>query len=141
MVGGAEWQSLRRELDRAALRLDEVGAFEGFANSLPFPAWLKGPGLRMRWFNAAYREAYPEEAAGYLGRSDFYVWPIPVARCFREKDIQVQETDGPVVDVEFDNGQAFLSIKWPVRIDDDTLGVAGLALPVAMLASAIQGVA
>jgi hypothetical protein len=85
----------------------------------------------MRWFNRAYREAYPKQAGIYLGNDDFFVWPQEIAAVYREKDVKVQRGREAVIETEPDGKQTLLSVKWPVTVKHQNCpGVAGFAIPI-----------
>lgn len=99
----------------------------------PLPCWMKGwPSLNMLVINKAYEDIYGIQAAEYVGHNDKAVWGEEVATHFHMADVEAFESGAAVFRQEtFRNPKTGMvetidAIKWPVRMNGSTVGIAGI---------------
>ncbi|MCC6523777.1 MAG: PAS domain-containing protein [Polyangiaceae bacterium] len=113
------------ERENAALRREHLELREREAHLLavlahtPAPIYLKDADLRYILVNARYEELAHCPVDALRGKTDFDIFPEPVARLFREQDLEVMavgtarefEETIPLPDGEF----TFITVKFPVH--------------------------
>ncbi|MEO5794449.1 MAG: response regulator [Rhodoferax sp.] len=104
-------------------------------DSLPFPVWFKdAQGLHLL-VNQAYVERLQlPDADALLGKTDFELWPAPLAQRFREVDVQVMES-GEARHIEEQQGVSPDApweeiFKTPVRYGAGQCGTVGVGIDI-----------
>lgn len=104
-------------------------------DSLPFQVWLKDPQGTHLLVNQAYAQRLhlPQPDAA-VGKTDFALWPLPLAQRFRDDDAQVMASGKPLR-VEEQQGTApdarwFDIVKTPVHYGPGQGGTVGVAIDI-----------
>ena len=92
--------------------------FASFMENLPGLAWIKDTAGRYVYLNGAFERAFDVKLVDWKGKTDFEVWPRPVANQFTANDRQVLSTNAPILTVETapqaDGNHASLVSKFPI---------------------------
>lgn len=99
----------------------------------PYPMWFKDTEFKMVFLNKAYELEFGVTVQEYNNKFDENIWPEDVAVEYRQNDLQVLTTQKPISVIEhhFDAQGVYRPItvvKWPLIVNNDLLGVAGMAL-------------
>jgi len=108
-----------QKLQAEALRESEE-RFVAFMNNSPAIAWAKDEQGRIVYFNKAYEDRFQIRLAEWRGKTDCDLWPVEIARQFRETDIKVLASGVPVAalqDSQMADGRhaSWMSVKFPYR--------------------------
>lgn len=101
--------------------------FHAFINSTPDLAFLKDDNLAYVMVNDAYLDFLGKDSREQvLGKTDFEILLEQLAKSCRESD-QKAINEGKSVTVEEESdGQKFETRKFPVQLDNETIGVGGI---------------
>ncbi len=69
--------------------------FSTFANSLPFPCYLKDREHRLLFYNAPLAERFGVDAEQWLGRTSYDLWPVDLAERIQKAEERVFTTGKP----------------------------------------------
>lgn len=90
------------------------------------PTWMKALDGTVLYVNPAFCSRFSIEPSNYLGRKEESLWDNPCASSWAANDLKVVRSGIEEVFAEMlPSGQIIQCRKWPVRIDGQTIGVAG----------------
>lgn len=93
--------------------------------------YLKDREGRYLLINTQYESLFHVDRAGLVGKTDFDIFPVPIAEAVRHNDQRVLEADRPLVFEETvpNDGsmQTYVSVKFPLRNESGTYGVCGIS--------------
>ncbi len=127
-------QFIERKRTEDALR-ESQQLFSHFMSNSPFAAFIKDAAGRKVFVNAALERSLQRPSSEILGKTDFDLVPVEVAKQWRANDRQVLEQDIPIQfleTIEQEDGETayYMSYKFPFR---DGLGqqfLAGVAIDI-----------
>ena len=82
---------VQRKRSEAALRASE-DRFSGFINNTAAVAWMKDENFRFVFVNKTFESFFQKKLADIKGKTDFDLWPKPVAEQLRAHDTTVLTT-------------------------------------------------
>lgn len=95
--------------------------------------WIKDAALKMVFINKAYELEFGIDVNTYNNQLDSHVWPAHIAAEYECNDRKVVAEMKPinVVEHHVDSSgteRPIIIVKWPLELDGNFLGVAGIAL-------------
>lgn len=128
-----------RSLSRSQTQLQsQLIQLQSIQDSLPWPAWLKDRSGQVVYANPAYESWYLKPRGytlfDYVGKDDFAVWPEDVARLYAAHDQQVLRESRVLIFIEpvpqaDGTLKRYRFIKYPQRVGNSIVGVAGMVIP------------
>jgi PAS domain S-box-containing protein len=123
-----------RKQAEEALRESEQ-RFATFMDNSPAIAWMKDEKGRYVYLNKTYEDTFNVRLAGWLGKTDYEVWPSETAERFRQTDLEVMKLGKPIQIIEETvdpNGQHhyLLNSKFPLSDHKGRRYVAGIGVDI-----------
>ncbi|MFT3929748.1 MAG: EAL domain-containing protein [Spongiibacteraceae bacterium] len=114
---------------------DSENLFRSYMNNSNFVAWMKDTDGRYVFLNKQYEQRFELSTDTWMGRTDFDIFPQPIAQQFVDNDYAVFESNQPVsveeVAAEPDGTQShWLSCKFPYTDIRGTRYVGGIAIDI-----------
>jgi two-component sensor histidine kinase len=108
---------------------------QNIVDNAPTPVFMKDPGGKYLYANAAYERTARLPRSEILGRTDFDIWPRDVADACLEHDIEAMQRGAPIQNespVDVRRGlPTFSALKFPIFDEQGAiLGVCGLLSPI-----------
>lgn len=134
---GIEMEQMRQDVQECAeiskqledLKRDFI-LLKASQDYLPIPYWIKSTSGKILYVNAAYHDQYLKpkgiSITDYVGAFDNMIWEAEEVNRFRANDTYVLQTGKPHVFVELVNNKAIRVLKYPYKMGDFVIGVAGI---------------
>lgn len=133
-IGSQIGQFIERKRTEDALR-ESQELFSHFMNHSPFAAFIKDAAGRIIYVNGALERWLQRPNAEILGKTDFELFPVEVARNLQINDRQVLEQDAPIqfletIEQEDEETCYYMSYKFPFRDRTGQQFLAGVCLDI-----------
>jgi PAS domain S-box-containing protein len=113
----------RRQIEEELLQSKEL--YRAFINSCPDMVFVKDEQLRHVIVNRAFLEHLGVGENQVIGKSDFELFPDPVAEKCRQTDEQALESESVVLSKETEGDRVFETYKFRINLRDNRFGVGG----------------
>lgn len=133
-IGSQVGQFIERKRTEDALR-ESQELFSHFMNNSPFAAFIKDTEGRQIYVNGALERWLQRPNAEILGKTDFELFPLEVARNLQINDRQVLEQDAPIqfletIEQKDEETSYYMSYKFPFRDRTGQQFLAGVCLDI-----------
>jgi len=101
------------------------GLYRAFINSSPDIVFVKDEQFRHVIVNGAFLEHLGVMEDQVIGKSDFELFPSPVAEKCRQTDKEALESEGVVLSEETEGDRVFETYKFRINLGDNKFGIGG----------------